>query len=135
MNSKPNRNRIFVFGSNLGGRHGKGAALHAAKYYGAQPGYGIGLRGNSYAIPTKDGNLKVLPLEIIKGHIRSFVMFAKANNDRMQFNVTRVGCGLSNFRDEQIAPSFSAEPLDNCWYDPIWMQYFPPETNYWEAPI
>jgi len=55
-------NKIFVFGSNLAGRHGKGAALHARKHYGAIYGQGWGRQGNSYAIPTKDSKLKTVPL-------------------------------------------------------------------------
>ena len=70
-------NEIFVFGSNLAGRHGRGAALHASKNCGAIYGQGIGLQGLSYAIPTKDENLNVLDLDVIYFHIDNFIKFAK----------------------------------------------------------
>ena len=85
---------IFVFGSNLGGRHSKGSALEAIQNHGAIYGQGEGLQGNSYAIPTKDKNLKVLNLNEIAIYINRFIEFAKENSD-MQFNVVKIGCGLA----------------------------------------
>ena len=70
---------IFVFGSNLAGRHGKGAAKHAREVHGAIYGQGEGRQGNSYAIPTKDKTLIPLPLSIIKQKIKTFINYAKGN--------------------------------------------------------
>lgn len=103
---------IFVFGSNLRGRHGKGAALTAKQKYGAIQGQAEGLQGNSYAIPTKNGILQPLPLSQVKEGVDRFVEFAKANMF-MTFEVSRVGCGLAGFIPEQIAPLFKDAP-DNC---------------------
>lgn len=103
---------IFVFGSNLAGRHGKGAALHARKHYGAVYGVGVGRTGNAYAIPTKDENLKTLPLLVIFTHIEYFKLYARKNPD-LTFEVTRVGCGLAGYTDADIAPLFKDAP-ENC---------------------
>lgn len=102
---------IFVFGSNLRGAHGKGAALFAKKNHGAVYGVGRGLQGNSYAIPTKDHNLKTLPLSEISFYVHSFLLFAKENTD-MVFNVTPIGCGLAGYRYSDIAPMFKDCPLN-----------------------
>jgi hypothetical protein len=104
--------RIFVFGSNLAGRHGKGAALHARRHCGAIYGQGIGLQGSSYAIPTKDERLKTLPLPAIRCHVDEFKAFA-ARRPRLTFEVTAIGCGLAGYKPEQIAPMFADAPT-NC---------------------
>ncbi len=96
---------IFVFGSNLAGRHGKGAALYARQHHGAIYGKGIGLQGNSYAIPTKDYSIKTLPLATIEKHVEDFIAFACKNNN-LKFIVTPIGCGLAGYKYEQIAPMF-----------------------------
>lgn len=96
---------IFVFGSNLAGRHGKGAARDALLKHGAEYGKGVGLYGNSYAIPTKDEDLKVLPLHKINKYVEAFLRFAKLNPE-MRFEVTRIGCGLAGYDDSDIAPMF-----------------------------
>ena len=101
---------IFVFGSNLAGRHGKGAALEARINHGAKYGNPIGLQGRSYAIPTKDKNLITLPVNKIKKYVDEFIEFAESNKDRYIFNVTRIGCGLAGYRDEDIAPLFANVP-------------------------
>jgi len=103
------KDAIFVFGSNLAGRHGKGAALAARQHYGAIYGQGIGLQGRSYAIPTKDEHLKVLPLHAIATHVRQFVAFAQSHPD-LRFSLTRIGCGLAGYKDHQIAPLFAQAP-------------------------
>lgn len=103
---------VFVFGSNLAGRHGKGAALVAKQKYGAIYGQAEGLQGNSYGIPTKNGHLYSLPLETIKAAVERFVIFAK-DNPFMIFEISRVGCGLAGFTPDQIAPLFKDAP-DNC---------------------
>lgn len=96
---------IFVFGSNLAGRHGKGAALYAKQYHGAIYGQGIGLQGNSYAIPTKDARIKTLPLNTIKEYVDDFINFAYKHKE-LKFIVTPIGCGLAGYKYEQIAPMF-----------------------------
>lgn len=100
-----NKPKIFVFGSNLAGRHGKGAALCALKEHGARYGQGIGFQGNSYAIPTKDEKLNILPLKTIQNYVDKFLSFARYHPN-MIFNVTRIGCGLAGYTDKQIAPMF-----------------------------
>lgn len=103
---------IFVFGSNLGGRHGKGAALYAKQHYGAVYGNGVGPQGSSYAIPTKRANLKVLPIEEIAKYVTDFLTYAGAH-PKLQFQVTRIGCGLAGYVDGDIAPLFVGAPI-NC---------------------
>lgn len=97
--------QIFVFGSNLAGRHGKGAALCAVKEHGAVYGQGSGLQGSSYAIPTKNRKLESLPLSLIKWYVTQFMQFARYHPN-MTFNVTRIGCGLAGYTDTDIAPMF-----------------------------
>ena len=103
---------IFVFGSNIAGRHGKGAALAARLEHGAVYGVGVGRTGNAYAIPTKDAQLRVMPLEDIRAHVRAFIEYAAAHPD-LSFKVTRIGCGLAGYRDDEIAPLFAGAP-DNA---------------------
>jgi len=112
---------IFVFGSNLAGRHGAGAALHAKKRYGAIWGQGVGMQGNSYAIPTKDEKLRTLPLEEIQKHVENFKVFARCHLE-LRFNVTRVGCGLAGYTDDDIAPMFSGSSA-NCVLPDGWRDY------------
>lgn len=112
---------IFVFGSNLAGRHGKGAALTAFRQHGAIYGQGTGLQGNSYAIPTKDEHIQTLPLNKIKKYVDTFVRFAELNPD-MKFQVTRVGCGLAGYEDADIAPMFAHAPT-NCMLPVGWRTY------------
>ena len=114
---------IFVFGSNTAGIHGAGAARSAVEEYGAIRGQGEGLQGNSYALPTKDENIETLPLSTIKWHVDQFVRFARAN-PQMDFQVTRVGCGLAGYVDRDIAPLFEGAP-ENC--------YFPVEWKAWHV--
>ena len=110
---------IFVFGSNLAGRHGLGAAKYALYNHGARYGVGEGIQGESYAIPTKDNTLKVLPLEEIRGHVDKFKQFAKEHPEYM-FTVTRIGCGLAGYEDFQIAPMFDDCPV-NCVLPNEWL--------------
>lgn len=109
---------IFVFGSNLAGRHGKGAALYARQHYGAEYGVGVGRTGNSYAIPTKDKNIKTLPLDIIQQYVDDFLFYAHSRKD-LEFLVTKIGCGLAGYTEEQIAPMFRHAP-DNCQLPENW---------------
>mgnify|MGYP001575308488 CR=1 FL=1 len=103
---------IFVFGSNLAGRHGKGAAKFAKDNYGAIYGRGKGIQGNSYAIPTKDAYLEPLPLKSIDNFVHEILCYAQ-DNPQDTFNVTRIGCGLAGYNDNQIAPMFKGAP-ENC---------------------
>ncbi|MFZ2190078.1 MAG: hypothetical protein WAV48_04820 [Candidatus Magasanikiibacteriota bacterium] len=103
---------IFVFGSNLAGRHGKGAALFAKKHFGAVYGQGIGRQGDSYAIPTKDWWLNTLPIDQIKRHVDDFLEYATLNFWE-SFNVTAIGCGLAGYTPKDIAPLFREAP-SNC---------------------
>ena len=111
---------VFVFGSNLAGRHGKGAALHAKNHYGAKQGIGVGRVGSSYAIPTRGRSLEVLPLEDIKTYVTEFVEYAK-NNPETHFLVTRFG-GLAGYKDKDIAPMFDGVP-ENCTMPTEWAGY------------
>jgi hypothetical protein len=112
---------IFVFGSNLAGRHGAGAALDAVRHWGAVNGAGIGGRGFSYAIPTKGYNLEVLPLSMIARHVKDFIRTAKLYPSA-RFLVTRIGCGLAGYTDADIAPMFNGAP-DNCVLPDGWRAY------------
>lgn len=104
--------KIFVFGSNLAGRHGAGAALYARDHCGAIYGVGQGRTGGAYALPTKDRNIKTLPLTEIAAYVALFVAHARENPGE-EFYVTRIGCGLAGYTDAQIAPMFAGAP-DNC---------------------
>lgn len=109
---------IFVFGSNLAGRHGKGAALTALLYHGAIYGQGNGRQGNSYAIPTKDVYLRTLPLETINFYVDIFITYAKEHPE-LSFFITRIGCGLAGYTDTDIAPMFKNAP-SNCELPLLW---------------
>jgi hypothetical protein len=112
--------KIFVFGSNLAGRHGKGAALCARLDYGAVYGVGVGPTGFSYAIPTKDGQLRTLALDVIADHVADFLDYA-AQNPQLVFEVTRIGCGLAGYQDHQISPMFLDAP-ENCLLPQGWRE-------------
>lgn len=109
---------IFVFGSNLKGIHGKGAAYTAKMRYGAIQGVGHGIQGDSYAIPTKNAPYSTLNLQTIDKYVQIFKEFAKEHPE-MVFNVTRIGCGLAGYQDESIAPMFKGAP-ENCLLPPGW---------------
>lgn len=114
-------NQIFVFGSNLAGRHGKGAALIAKNKFGAKYGVGEGATGRCFAIATKDEKIKQLSLERVVSQIEQFKVVARENPE-LEFLVTRVGCGLAGFSDEVIAPLFKDAP-SNCVFNFEWMEY------------
>lgn len=95
-------NEIFVFGSNLAGAHGGGAAWIAVRLFGAIMGQGVGLQGQSYAIPTMQGGV-----ETIKPYVDEFIEFA-VNHKEYKFLVTRIGCGIAGFTAREIAPLFAA---------------------------
>ena len=95
-------NEVFVFGSNIRGQHLGGAARVAFDKFGAVWGQGVGLQGQSYAIPTMEGGV-----DYVAGYVDEFILFAKAHPE-MFFWVTRIGCGIAGFRDDEIAPLFAA---------------------------
>lgn len=105
-------NEVFVFGSNLAGRHGRGAALYAKRHFGAIQGSGVGWHGQSYAIPTKDSKLVTLPLSEIRRSVFSFLVtagFSLRSDVPSIFLVTEIGCGLAGYTPEQIAPLFKGQ--------------------------
>ena len=93
-------NEVFVFGSNLEGLHGGGAAAAAMRFFGAVWGQGVGLQGQSYAIPTMHGGV-----DEIRPYVDEFIEFARKHPE-LTFLVTRIGCGIAGFTDQQIAPLF-----------------------------
>ena len=108
-------NEIFVFGSNLAGHHGGGAARLAYERFGAIYGQGVGLQGQSYAIPTMQGGV-----ETIRPYVDEFIAFAKEHPD-LTFLVTRIGCGIAGFTDDEISPLFrAAHDIDNIILPPRW---------------
>ena len=111
-----NENEIFVFGSNLEGSHGGGAAAIAAKKFGAVWGQGVGLQGLSYAIPTMHGGISA-----IKPYVDEFIEFARQNSN-LKFLVTRIGCGIAGFTEEEMAPLFKeATKVENVYLpDTFW---------------
>ena len=117
----PFNGEIFVFGSNLAGVHGAGAANIAELFYGAIRGIGSGRAGSSFAIPTKDRSIITLPLESIISYIKDFCEYT-VEHPELEFWVTRVGCGLAGYKDRQIAPHFIGCG-DNCNFPEEWKQY------------
>lgn len=121
--SIPNNKSIFVFGSNLAGRHGKGAAKIAKDKFGAVYGVGQGLTGQSYAIPTKDKVLKALSIKEINQYVLEFSSFVESNS-HLTFFITAVGCGLAGYKDEDIAPLFRIlKENKNCSFPDRWEKY------------
>ena len=101
-------NEVFVFGSNLEGCHSGGTAKVAMEKFGALWGQGVGLQGQSYAIPTMQGGT-----ETIKSYVDEFINFA-SNHKELTFFVTRIGCGIAGFKDEEIAPFFKKTLDSSC---------------------
>lgn len=113
--------RIFVFGSNLSGFHGAGAAKAAYQFYGAKLFDFEGMTGRAYAIPTKDQYVQeTLPMEAITHSIAKFVHFTHTNPN-LKFFVTRVGCGLAGLKDATIAPLFFE--AKNCSFPDRWKPF------------
>jgi len=98
-------NEIFVFGSNEAGRHGMGAAKRAKDDFGAIYGQGAGLQGQSYGIPTKDKDIKTLPLWDIAPYVDNFVAFVRVHPE-LHFLISRIGCGLAGYKDEEMVVLF-----------------------------
>ena len=114
----PDPDMIFVFGSNLAGVHGAGAARAALDHFDAELGVGEGRTGRAYAIPTKVNSVKARELYQIEASVETFLAHAAACY-RDRFFVTRIGCGLAGFKDEEIAPMFEGAP-DNCSFPAEW---------------
>lgn len=112
---------IWVFGSNLRGAHGKGAAKIAHKNFAAPYGKSEGRMGAAYGIPLKDKHLNTLPLFEVLPYVQRFLNYARANPG-LKFYVTRVGCGLAGYPDEAMAPLFRGAP-DNCNFVEEWRAY------------
>lgn len=121
----PQNKKIFVFGSNLAGIHGAGAALYAKKYLGATQFTGEGpmpillevgkttvQEPKCYALPTKNENIETLPLVEIKKHVDRFLAFAMSN-PQLEFFVSRIGCGFAGYTNDDISPLFKDAPA-NC---------------------
>jgi len=124
---------IFVFGSNLSGIHGAGAARYALNHKWAAYGVGEGLTGQAYALPTKGYQISFMPLDDIHKHVQKFMKFAYDERNELQFQVTRVGTGLSGFRDADIAPMFEyvAHRKSNCFFDTAWRHHLPEDAKFW----
>lgn len=122
---------IFVFGSNLAGKHIAGAAMVAYKKHGARWGMGSGHYGCSYAIPTLDQNIASMPLDDIEAFVTAFLIYAAAHPE-WDFKVTRIGCGIAGYKDAQIAPLFH-NATSNIQFDEAWKPFLPhPECyTYW----
>lgn len=108
-------NEVFVFGSNLSGRHGKGAAKTALGW-GAKWGQASGIQGKTYGIPTKDASIKqTLSITEIKSFVDEFIKWAKYHTGNI-FYVTEIGCGLAGLKPKDIAPLFKeAINLENIY--------------------
>ena len=115
-------NMIFVFGSNLAGRHGKGAALHAALHYGAERGVGEGRTGNSYAIPTKDARMRVRTWEEVCTSVVQFLHHAVTEGAQETFLLTPIGCGLAGYRAADMWEFLQTERVpDNVVLSAHWV--------------
>lgn len=112
---------IFVFGSNLAGKHGRGAARYAFQHYAARYGDGEGRTGSAYAIPTKDEKLQSRPLGAIRLSVDKFIAYARAN-PHLTFEVTPIGTGYAGFKHAQIAPMFKDAPK-NCQLPVQWNEW------------
>lgn len=118
----PENNSIFVFGSNLSGIHGGGAASAAHKLYGAKWGVAVGRTGHSYAIPTVRQHINgPIDLPTIDSYVQQFLHHS-ATHPEDSFFVTRIGCGLAGYKDRDIAPMFKDAPL-NCSLPETWRKY------------
>jgi hypothetical protein len=120
--ASPQIGQVFVFGSNLSGIHGAGAARAACLQYGADWGVAEGITGQSYALPTVQKKIAgPLSLEEIKAAVDRFIGYAQAHPE-LEFFVTRVGCVRAGHQDADIAPMFRGAP-ENCSMPDTWAQY------------
>lgn len=112
---------VFVFGSDLAGRHAGGDALKALRYHGAVYGRGVGLQGRSYAIPVRDERGRLMPIAVIARYVDAFLRFAAIHRE-MTFHVSRIGCGRGGYRDDEVAPLFANAP-PNCRLPKGWERF------------
>ena len=122
----PDQPPIFVFGSNLAGRHGKGAAEYAHKMHGAQFGVGRGRTGNAWAIPTKDEQLRSLPMDAVLAEIQQFMDAAGADSSG-RYVFTRVGCGLAGLEEAPIRDFCLANRPENVQLPGLWLRHERPD--------
>ena len=109
-------NEIFVFGSNIQGAHGGGAAWYAHKKFGAKWGVGEGLTGRTYALPTMEGDAS------LKKAVEHFIACAKAHPE-LTFLVTAVGCGIAGYTPAEVAPLFrEATTLENVYLPQVFWE-------------
>ena len=121
---------IFVFGSNLLGIHKKGAALDALNKHGAILGQGIGLQGNSYAIPTKQSPARSLDLVQINKFVGDFLNYAYYTPEH-KYMVTAIGCGLAGWHPHQIAPMFNlAKWMNNVKLPQQFLEFIPNSADF-----
>jgi hypothetical protein len=104
-------NQVFVFGSNLGGRHMAGAAFQAKHQFGAEDGIGEGLTGQCYAFPTLDANLQKRTDEQLGWSVKEFYRVARENPSR-QFLLTKVGCGIAGYDEGYMRSLFADHPTN-----------------------
>ena len=123
--------KVFVFGSNESGIHGAGAAKFAYTKRGARFGKCYGHHGDSFAIPTKDEDIRDMPIERIAQYVQGFLAYAKGHR-KLKFEVTAIGTGLAGHKHETIASLFQGAPL-NCMFDARWKPYLGDEYSYFEA--
>lgn len=72
-------------------------------------GQGIGMAGQSYAIPT------TMRRGLIGAYATEFVQFAKEHSD-LRFYLTPVGCGIAGYTPKEVAPLFvECLDMDNVW--------------------
>jgi len=118
-----NSGEVFVFGSNLAGIHGAGAARAAHIQWNAQWGVGYGMTGQCFAIPTKGYQIETISLDAIEIHVDNFIRYAKAHPSHT-FLVTEIGCGLAGYEPEHIAPLFyDAMDVPNiCLPERFWQE-------------
>lgn len=114
----PEDDRVFVFGSNLLGIHGAGAAAYAFDDLGAYWGVGEGIMGNSYALPTCYRPGEPVTMMELAVYVQNFLDYA-GDHPELRFFVSQVGCGLAGFREDEVAPLFAEAP-DNCDLPPGW---------------
>jgi hypothetical protein len=134
-------NTIFVFGSNLSGIHGAGAAAIAAFHFGAKDRQGQGLFGQSYALPTKGYKIEIIPISQVQEYITNFFNFVSkyvTHSPDTYFYLTRVGCGLGGHKENEIAIARSCPYHPNVIYPESWAKYIvdlPLEYRNYGVPI
>lgn len=111
---------VFVFGSNIAGSYDAGDGALAMALYGAVAGKNSGPQGNSYAIPTHDSVLQVLPLDVINNYVKSFLLYAR-NHSQVKFHIARIGCSKGGYKDEEMVPLFRTVSA-NCYLSGLWLK-------------